>query len=250
MNAPPKELVIYMPLRSILAALVLLFFAPGWVTPALGWPAPEPGLARAALSVVGATEAPPQGRGTAAVDVPPLQAPPLEPGPGNPVAVISTSLGDFTIELFREQAPVSVENFLRYANDGLYEGTVFHRVVPKFMIQGGGYTPELVERPTREPIQNEATNGLRNLRGTLAMARKQSLRSATSQFYVNLADNRMLDHAGYTPVDFGYAVFGRVLQGMDVVDRIAGVRTRPRDGMDDVPVEPVVITSVRVQPVK
>lgn len=247
MNAPPKELVIYMLRRSILPALVLLFFALGWVTPIRGWPAPEPGLAGAALAAVRAPEAPPQGRGTAAVEAPPLQPPPLEPAPGNPVAVISTSLGDFTIELFKEQAPVSVENFLRYVSDGFYEGTVFHRVVSRFMIQGGGYTPELVERPTREPIQNEATNGLRNLRGTLAMARKQSLRSATSQFYVNLADNRMLDHTGYTPVDFGYAVFGRVLQGMDVVDRIGGVKTGARGGMDDVPLEPVVITKVRVQ---
>lgn len=182
------------------------------------------------------------------MQAPPLQAPALEPAPGNPVAVIATSKGAITIELFKEQAPVSVENFLQYARDGFYDGTIFHRVVPKFMIQGGGYTPELVEKPTRPPIQNEATNGLRNARGTVAMARKQALRSATAQFYVNVADNRMLDHTGYSPMDFGYAVFGRVLRGMDVVDTIASAPTGVKAGMDDVPLEPIVITSVTIKP--
>lgn len=177
----------------------------------------------------------------------PLQAPAPEPAPGNPVVVVSTSLGDITIELFKERAPVSVANFLQYVQDGFYPGTVFHRVKPGFMIQGGGFTPSLEEKPTRAPILNEATNGLRNTRGTVAMARTRQLRSATSQFYVNLADNRMLDHSGYSPDDFGYAVFGRVLAGMDVVDRIAAVPTKSAGGMEDVPVEPVVIKGVTLR---
>lgn len=166
----------------------------------------------------------------------------LEPAPGNPVAVISTSMGEITVELFKDRAPVSVENFLRYANEGFYAGTIFHRVVKGFVIQGGGYLQGMVEKPTREPIQNEATNGLKNLRGTLAMARTQTLRSATSQFYINVANNSALDHRGYTPSDFGYAVFGRVLSGMEVADRIAEVATKAEN-----PIEPVTIKSVTVK---
>jgi cyclophilin family peptidyl-prolyl cis-trans isomerase len=162
------------------------------------------------------------------------------------VVVVSTSLGDITLELFKDRAPVSVENFLQYVTDGFYPDTVFHRVKKGFMIQGGGYTASLAEKPTRPPIQNEATNGLRNARGTLGMARRAALRSATSQFYINLVDNRMLDHTGYTPDEFGYAVFGRVLSGMDVVDRIAAVPTKTTADMEDVPVDPVIIKSVRV----
>ena len=185
--------------------------------------------------------------GTKPVQVPPLQAPAPEPAPGNPVVVVSTSLGDITIELFKDRAPVSTANFLQYVQDGFYPGTVFHRVKAGFMIQGGGYTETLAEKPTRAPIQNEATNGLRNTRGTVAMARTRQLRSATSQFYINVADNRMLDHAGYSPDDFGYAVFGRVLAGMDVVDRIAAVKTAASAGMDDVPIEPIKIKEVTVK---
>jgi len=170
----------------------------------------------------------------------------LEPAPGNGVVVISTSLGDVTVELFNDKAPVSVANFLSYATEGFYSGTVFHRVVSGFVVQGGGYTPTMAEKPTRPPIQNEATNGLRNLRGTVAMARTQSLRSATSQFYFNVSNNQDLDHQGFSPRDFGYAVFGRVLSGMDVVDRISRVPTHSSAGMDDVPVEPVTITGVKV----
>jgi cyclophilin family peptidyl-prolyl cis-trans isomerase len=181
----------------------------------------------------------------------PVQAPPLQPSadapaPGNPVVVMSTSLGDITIELFKTEAPVSVQNFLQYVNDGFYPGTIFHRVKKGFMIQGGGFTSALQEKPTRPPIQNEATNGLHNARGTVAMARTRALRSATSQFYINVVDNRMLDHTGFAPEEFGYAVFGRVLSGMDVVDRIVSVPTTSKGPMDDVPVEPVVIKSVRV----
>jgi cyclophilin family peptidyl-prolyl cis-trans isomerase len=176
------------------------------------------------------------------------QAPdPLQPAPGNPVVVIDTSAGTIVAELFKDRAPVSTENFLRYARDGHYEGTIWHRVVSGYVIQGGGYTPALVERATRPPIQNEATNGLSNRRGTLAMARLRSARSATAQFYINLADNAALDHRGFGPDEFGYAVFGRVLSGMDVVDRIGGVPTTTRDGMENVPVTPVVIKSVTVR---
>jgi cyclophilin family peptidyl-prolyl cis-trans isomerase len=194
----------------------------------------------------GRTEAGRQAAPVRPVQVPPLQAPADALAPGNPVVAISTSLGEITLELFKDRAPVSANNFLVYAAEGFYEGTIFHRVKPGFMVQGGGFTPDLKEKPTHPPIQNEATNGLRNARGTLAMARRMTLRSATSQFYINVADNRMLDHTGYGPDEFGYAVFGRVLSGMDVVDRIAAVRTRTQGDMDDVPVEPVIIKSVRV----
>jgi len=174
----------------------------------------------------------------------PAPAVPLQPAPGNPVVVIETSAGSITAELFKDRAPVSTENFLQYARDEHYAGTIWHRVVSGYVIQGGGYTPALVERGTRPPIQNEATNGLSNRRGTLAMARLRSARSATSQFYINVANNGALDHRGYGPDDFGYAVFGRVLEGMDVVDKIATVLTTTRDGMESVPVTPILIKSV------
>ena len=173
-------------------------------------------------------------------------SPTLTPAPGNPVVVMSTSMGDVTLELFKEQAPVSVGNFLQYVADGHYDGTIFHRVKAGFMVQGGGFTAEMVEKPTRPPIQNEATNGLRNTRGTLAMARTRALRSATSQFYLNVSDNAILDHRGYSPDDFGYAVFGRVLSGMDVIDKIAATPTAMRGEHDDVPVTPVVIRKMSV----
>ena len=207
------------------------------VSTVLGWTTAFGGRTEA-----GGRQAPP----ARPVPAPPLQAPADSPSPGNPVVAVTTSMGDITFELFKDRAPVSVENFVRYVSEGFYEGTVFHRVKKGFMIQGGGYTADLAEKPTRPPIQNEATNGLRNLRGTLAMARRMSLRSATSQFYVNVVDNRMLDHTGFSPDEFGYAVFGRVLSGMDVVDRIASVPTKADGEMEDVPVEPVVIKSVRV----
>ena len=170
------------------------------------------------------------------------------PAPGNPVAVIATSMGDITVELFKDRAPASVDNFVQYANEGFFDGTIFHRVIPGFMIQGGGFTPQMVEKPTRPPIRNEAANGLNNVRGTVAMARTQALRSATSQFFINVADNRSkLDHRGYSPADFGYAVFGRVLAGMEVADRIAGTKTGSVGSHDDVPTEAVILKSVRVK---
>jgi cyclophilin family peptidyl-prolyl cis-trans isomerase len=214
--------------------------AEGRTASAGGW---VPLAVRAAPGSVGTAQLPSE---TRQVQAPPLQVPAEVPSPGNPVVVVSTSLGDITLELFKAQAPVSVQNFLNYATDGFYTDTVFHRVRKGFMIQGGGYTASLVEKPARPPIQNEATNGLRNLRGTVAMARRATLRSATSQFYINVADNRSLDHTGYSPDEFGYAVFGRVLDGLDVADRIAAVPTRKTADMEDVPVEPVIIKSVRV----
>lgn len=190
---------------------------------------------------------PPAAPGRTRVQVPPLQAPAPAPAPGNPVVVVSTSMGEVTMELFKDRAPVSVQNFLQYAADGFYEGTIFHRVKPGYVVQGGGYTPEMVEKSTRPPILNEATNGLKNTRGSVAMARTRALRSATSQFYINLATNTALDHRGYSPEDFGYAVFGRVLSGMDVVDKIAATPTGSSGPHDDVPLTPVVIQKVTVR---
>ncbi len=184
-----------------------------------------------------------------AVQVPPPVAP-AQPAPGNPVVLISTSVGDITLELFKDRAPVSVENFLRYVTEGFYSGTIFHRVIPSFMIQGGGFEPGMIEKSTRPPILNEATNGLSNVRGTVGMARTRALRSATAQFYINVADNRSkLDHRGYAPEEFGYAVFGRVLTGMDVVDRILEGPTRTAGPHADVPVQDIVITGVKIQQV-
>ena len=160
----------------------------------------------------------------------------------NPTVQFKTSQGEFTIELYPREAPVSVENFLRYVSDGFFDGTIFHRVVPGFVIQGGGLTPEMEPKQTRPPITNEARNGLKNERGTLSMARTNDVNSATSQFFVNLKDNAFLDHK---PGNFGYAVFGKVTSGMDVIDRIAKVRTGRRKGYDDAPLETVAIESAR-----
>jgi cyclophilin family peptidyl-prolyl cis-trans isomerase len=175
----------------------------------------------------------------------PAPAPPPQPAPGNPVVVVETSAGAITIELFKDQAPASVENFLQYVREGFYPGTIWHRVVPGYVIQGGGYTADFGEKPTRPPIQNEATNGLSNRRGTVAMARTRAARSATSQFFINLVDNSGLDHRGFAPDDFGYAVFGRVIDGWVAIDKIASARTTTtKDGMDNVPETPILIKSV------
>jgi len=168
----------------------------------------------------------------------------------NPVLVIETNQGNVKVELFQKEAPISVKNFLEYAKGGFYEGTVFHRVIPGFMIQGGGFTSDMnPKQGTHPPIKNEAANGLKNDRGTLAMARTGVVDSATAQFYINVVNNDFLNHnpAG-GPRAYGYAVFGKVLEGMDVVDRIAATRTGNQKGMPDVPVTPIVIKSVK--PVK
>ncbi len=156
---------------------------------------------------------------------------------------IKTNHGDISVELFDEKAPISCENFRQYVKDGHFADTIFHRVIPNFMIQGGGLDEDLNSKPTRDPIKNEADNGESNVRGTLAMARTGVVDSATSQFFINLRDNDFLDHGGR---DFGYAVFGRVAAGMEVVDAIAGVPTGDRAGHQDVPVEPVKIVEVTI----
>ena len=153
---------------------------------------------------------------------------------------LSTTHGDIVVELFEDDAPQTVANFLKYVDDGFYEGTIFHRVIPGFMIQGGGMDEEMRQKETRRPIKNEADNGLKNERGTLAMARTQVVDSATAQFFINLKDNAFLDHGGR---DFGYAVFGKVVEGMDVVDTIAQQPTTARAGHQDVPETPIVITN-------
>lgn len=165
----------------------------------------------------------------------------------NPKVVIHTSMGDIGLELFADKAPVSVENFIRYANSGFYDGTVFHRVISHFMIQGGGLTADLQDKPTSEPIVNEAINGLSNKRGTIAMARTGNPHSATSQFFINVQDNGNLDYTDQNSSrGWGYAVFGKVTSGMDVVDKIRFVETKTVPPYSDVPVEPVVINSVDV----
>jgi peptidyl-prolyl cis-trans isomerase A (cyclophilin A) len=151
-----------------------------------------------------------------------------------------TNYGNIAVELFAAEAPVTVDNLLAYVDDGFYDGTIFHRIIPGFVIQGGGLTADLRQKPTRPPIANEANNGLKNERGTLSMARTSDINSATSQFFINLQDNAMLDH---DVRDYGYAVFGRIADGMEVVDRIASVATTSRGSHQDVPVEPVVIES-------
>jgi peptidyl-prolyl cis-trans isomerase A (cyclophilin A) len=192
----------------------------------------------------GAGSAPSEG---AVATADPTEAP-ADPAPRskeNAVVVIRTSRGEIRAELYAERAPITVANFLTYADEGFFDGTIFHRVIEGFMIQGGGFTPDLKQKPTKAPIQNEAANGLRNERGTLAMARTSAVDSATAQFFINLANNAFLNHGSR---DFGYAVFGKVTSGMDVVDAIARAETGNRSGHGDVPLEPVVIESVRRAP--
>jgi peptidyl-prolyl cis-trans isomerase A (cyclophilin A) len=153
-----------------------------------------------------------------------------------------TSHGDFTIELFTKEAPISAENFQKYVDEGFFDGTIFHRIIPNFMIQGGGMTTDFASKKTRDPIKNEATNGLKNKRGTLSMARTNDINSATSQFFINLVDNAFLDNGSR---DYGYAVFGQVTEGMDTVEKIAAVKTGRRKGYQDAPLEDVVINSAR-----
>lgn len=160
--------------------------------------------------------------------------------------LMQTSLGDLRIELYPGEAPQTVANFLQYVEDGFYDGTIFHRVVRGFVIQGGGFTADMMEKDTRDPIGNEARNGLLNLRGTLSMARTMDPHSATSQFFVNTRDNAMLDHTSPTPRGWGYAVFGKVFSGMDVVDQIEASPVVSRAGHNDVPDTPVVIESATV----
>jgi len=164
---------------------------------------------------------------------------------GGTQVVISTSKGDVRAELFDAQSPETVQNFLSYVDDEFYDGTIFHRVIRGFMIQGGGLTPDMRQKKTRAPVTNEATNGLKNETGTLAMARTIDLHSATAQFFINVADNDFLDHKDESIRGFGYCVFGRVVDGMGVVNDIETVQTGRKSGHSDVPTEPVVIHSIR-----
>lgn len=164
-----------------------------------------------------------------------------------PQVKLQTSLGDVVIKLNAAKAPVSVENFLSYVKDGHYDGTIFHRVIPGFMAQGGGFTEKWTQKPTKAPIKNEADNGLKNTRGTIAMARTSDPQSATAQFFINYADNAFLDYKNPTPQGWGYAVFGEVVEGQDVVDKMAAIPTGSGGPMPtDVPKTPIVIQKATV----
>lgn len=160
--------------------------------------------------------------------------------------MMTTTVGPMTIELDADSAPKTVENFLSYVADGFYDGTIFHRVIDNFMIQGGGFTADMEQKSTQAPIENEANNGLKNQRGTIAMARTQDPHSATAQFFINVQDNDFLNHTGENMQGWGYAVFGNVTDGEDVLDKIRGVQTGSQAGHQDVPVEPIIIESVAI----
>jgi peptidyl-prolyl cis-trans isomerase A (cyclophilin A) len=172
------------------------------------------------------------------------QAAPTPAAGGDPVVVMKTSMGEIRIKLYKDKAPISVENFLGYVNKRFYDGTIFHRVIPTFMIQGGGFTGDMTKKPTGAPIKIESQNGLKNARGTVAMARTADPNSATAQFFINVVDNPGLDYP--KPDGHGYAVFGEVIAGMEVVDKIKAVPTAVKAGMRDVPVDAVTIESVRL----
>lgn len=160
----------------------------------------------------------------------------------NPQVVLETSLGKIVLEIYQDKAPETAKNFLKYVDEKFYDGTIFHRVIPDFVIQGGGLNKDMVEKDTHPPIKNEADNGLSNLRGTVAMARTMDPHSATSQFFINLANNKRLNFKSKdSGKDWGYAVFGKVIEGMDVVDKIAAVKTTTKGHYEDVPQEPIII---------
>ena len=168
-----------------------------------------------------------------------------ETAKGNPQVVLETSKGKIVLELYPDKAPVTVKNFLAYVDARFYDGTIFHRVIPNFMIQGGGFTADMNQKPTNDPIQNEADNGLKNQRGTIAMARTNVPDSATSQFFINSVSNDFLNFKSKSAQGWGYAVFGKVVEGLDVVDAISAVKTGTSGRFRDVPAEPVVIKSAR-----
>lgn len=165
----------------------------------------------------------------------------------NPSVIIETDVGNITIELYQDKAPKTVANFLEYVRTGYFRGTIFHRVIKGFMIQGGGLSAEMKGKSTQSPIENEATNGLKNVRGTIAMARTAEIHSATSQFFINTVDNSFLDHRSKSPDKFGYCVFGKVTSGMDVVDKIESVPTETKGMYQNVPTKPILITDVRLK---
>jgi peptidyl-prolyl cis-trans isomerase B (cyclophilin B) len=174
--------------------------------------------------------------------------PAMEPAKDTTMVIINTSLGEIHVKLAADKAPLTVANFLAYVDDGFYNGTIFHRVIDGFMIQGGGFEPNMRQKPTRAPVKNEAANGLHNKRGTIAMARTPVVDSATAQFFINVKDNGFLDFRSPDPQGFGYCVFGEVVAGMDVVDKIKAVRTGTKAGMTDVPLDTVQILSVTRAP--
>ena len=162
-----------------------------------------------------------------------------------PSVILVTTMGEIVIELEPDKAPASVENFLKYVDGGFYDGTIFHRVIKQFMIQGGGFTEDMTKKKTRGGVPNEADNGLSNARGTVAMARTGDPHSATAQFFINTADNKALDHKAKTAQEWGYTVFGKVVEGMDVVDDIESVKTSSKGSFRDVPAEPVIIIEAK-----
>ncbi len=174
-----------------------------------------------------------------------VEQPHFEQFTSNPQVILETSFGPIVLELYHEQAPITVTNFLRYVDSHFYDGTIFHRVIPGFMIQGGGFTEAMEEKRTEAPIKNEAGNGLSNLRGTVAMARTAVVDSATSQFFINTVDNFYLDHRDKSVEGYGYCVFGQVIEGLEIVDQIQKVPTKTLGYFQDVPKEPVIILSAR-----
>lgn len=177
-------------------------------------------------------------------------APAAAPVAKNPVVVFETSMGTIKAELYPDKAPITVKNFLSYVESKHYENTIFHRVIDGFMVQGGGFDKDMREKTSKAPIKNEAANGLKNTTGTLAMARTSVPDSATAQFFINVKDNSFLDFRNPTPQGIGYCVFGKVVEGMDVVNKMKAVRTGTKNGMQDVPMEPIIIKSVKLQGAK
>jgi peptidyl-prolyl cis-trans isomerase A (cyclophilin A) len=175
-----------------------------------------------------------------------VQAATADQAAKNPIILMETGMGNVKIRLDAQKAPISVKNFLDYVKGGFYKDTIFHRVIPGFMVQGGGFTADMQEKQTKGQIKNEAGNGLKNERGTIAMARTMIVDSASAQFFINVVDNAFLNHRDNSMQGYGYAVFGKVIQGMDVVERIAAVKTGYQKGMGDVPEKPVIIRSMRV----
>jgi peptidyl-prolyl cis-trans isomerase A (cyclophilin A)/peptidyl-prolyl cis-trans isomerase B (cyclophilin B) len=233
-------------LKRALPAFALLALA-AFSMPALaqtGAPATKPAAAAAAKPAdakIAATPTKPGADATKAADGAVAST--------HPKVLIKTSLGDITIELYEDKAPKSVENFLQYAREGFYDGTVFHRVIDGFMVQGGGFTRDLTQKRTRAPVHNEANNGLSNMRGTLAMARTSDPHSATAQFFINVADNKRLDYVSDTNgMTWGYCVFAKVIEGLDVVDKIKAVPTAAQGPLPrDVPTTPVLIEKVEIK---
>ncbi|MBJ6723263.1 peptidylprolyl isomerase [Geomesophilobacter sediminis] len=235
-------------LAAGIVLILLVFAAAAWADPPAPSADPLPGTVVAPAPKAAAPPIPqlspplPQNAAQGRI----IDAAPPAAQPKPPQVLLKTSAGDIVIELDPVRAPISVQNFLDYVRSGFYNGTIFHRVVRDYLIQGGLYTPYLKRKETDPPITNEAKNGLRNRRGTVGVARPVEPDSGTSEFYINVVDNRFLDHKDDSVQGYGYAIFGRVVQGMNVVDRMSRVRTGKADGMKNVPDVPLIIYSARV----